>query len=183
MLSARTSEQVEAGGLSKARDNVPEGARSAEAGGRGPFLDQVASVEDLPMEDLPELLGRLERARAAVWVKILSAPRPAGNTGSKKVVPALMTVSEVAAVLRFPPGHAYELIRSSELPAVRRGRSVRVRPEDLEAWQSRHQTRGIDSARPGPASSRIARARSVFEPMSNTGSPTIGQPAARREQS
>lgn len=167
--------------MSKARSNVPGGARSAKAGDRGPFLDQVASVEDLPFEDLPEFLGRLERARAAAWVKILSAPRPAGNTGSEKVVPALMTVSEVAAVLRFSPGHVYELMRSGELPPVRRGRSVRVRPEVLEAWQFRHQTRGIDSARPGPASSRTARARSVFESMSNTGSPTTGQPAARRE--
>lgn len=148
--------------MSKARDNVSGGARSAEAGDRDPFLDQVASVEDLLLEDLPDLLGRLERARAAAWVKILSAPRPAGNTGSEKGVPTLMTVSEVAAVLRFSPGHVYELIRRGELPAVRRGRSVRVRPEDLEAWQSRHQTRGIDSARPATASSRTARARSMF---------------------
>jgi excisionase family DNA binding protein len=172
--------------LSKARDNVPGGVRSVEAGDRGPFLDQVASVENLPIEDLPELLGRLERDRAAAWVKILSAPRPAGNTGSEKVVPALMTAAEVAAVLRFSRGHVYELIRSGELPALRRGRSVRIRPEVLEAWQSRHQTRGIDSARPRPASSNAARAKSVFEPTSDTGiqpNPRTGQQAARRERS
>jgi excisionase family DNA binding protein len=157
MLSARTSVRPEAGGMSNTRDDVQGRTRSPEAGGRGRLPEQIQCVEDLPLEDILELIGKL--ARAAARCRILTSPHPAWHEGSQKVAPALMTVSEVAAVLKFSRGHVYELVRRGELAAVRCGRTVRIRQQDLEAWQSRHQTTGVDSARPGPTSSRAARAR------------------------
>lgn len=45
-----------------------------------------------------------------------------------------MTVGEVAAVLRVSTMTVYRLINSGELPAVRIGRSFRLRPEDLDDY-------------------------------------------------
>jgi excisionase family DNA binding protein len=46
----------------------------------------------------------------------------------------LLTVPEVAAELRFTRGYVYEAIRRGELPAVRKGKYVRLRRGDLAAW-------------------------------------------------
>jgi excisionase family DNA binding protein len=45
-----------------------------------------------------------------------------------------MTVGEVAAVLRVSSMTVYRLINSGDLPAVRIGRSFRLRPEDLDRY-------------------------------------------------
>ena len=46
----------------------------------------------------------------------------------------LMTVGEVASVLRVSTMTVYRLINGGELPAVRIGRSFRLRPEDLDRY-------------------------------------------------
>ncbi|MDA8076217.1 MAG: helix-turn-helix domain-containing protein [Actinomycetota bacterium] len=45
-----------------------------------------------------------------------------------------MTVGEVASVLRVSSMTVYRLINAGELPAVRIGRSLRVRSEDLDRY-------------------------------------------------
>ena len=45
-----------------------------------------------------------------------------------------MTVGEVAAVLRVSTMTVYRLINSGDLPAVRVGRSLRLRSEDLDRY-------------------------------------------------
>ena len=46
----------------------------------------------------------------------------------------LLTLEEVARMLRISRGKAYGMAASGELPIVRMGRSVRVRRDRLEAW-------------------------------------------------
>jgi excisionase family DNA binding protein len=45
-----------------------------------------------------------------------------------------MTVGEVASVLRVSNMTVYRLINAGELPAVRIGRSFRLRAEDLDRY-------------------------------------------------
>lgn len=52
-----------------------------------------------------------------------------------------MTVGEVAAVLRVSTMTVYRLINAGELPAVRIGRSFRLRQEDLDRYLSDRFTR------------------------------------------
>ncbi len=47
-----------------------------------------------------------------------------------------MTVGEVASVLRVSSMTVYRLINAGELPAVRIGRSFRLRAEDLDRYLS-----------------------------------------------
>jgi excisionase family DNA binding protein len=46
----------------------------------------------------------------------------------------LLTVAEVADMLRVSTMTVYRLIRTGELPAVRVGRSYRVKRADLDAY-------------------------------------------------
>lgn len=46
----------------------------------------------------------------------------------------LMTVEEVAGLLKLSRARCYQLAATGELPVVRIGKSVRVRRDRLEAW-------------------------------------------------
>lgn len=45
-----------------------------------------------------------------------------------------LTVQEVASLLRVSPMTVYRLIKSADLPAVRVGRSFRVRDSDVDQY-------------------------------------------------
>src|SRR5688572_7892685 len=106
------------------------------------IADVVASLEVLSAEDVLGLLGHVEELRARLWRKTL-VPPPA-TTPDRPSQSRLMTVSEVAAMLRYSPGHIYELIRSGDLQAVKNGRSVRITADALAAWQGRHGRPAVD---------------------------------------
>ena len=46
----------------------------------------------------------------------------------------LLSVPQVAEVLNISISSAYQLSQTGEIPSVRIGRSVRVRPEDLQSF-------------------------------------------------
>lgn len=46
----------------------------------------------------------------------------------------LLTAEQVAEMLQINRSFAYALMRRGEIPTVRLGRSVRVRPQDLEKY-------------------------------------------------
>ena len=52
-----------------------------------------------------------------------------------------MTVGEVAAILRVSTMTVYRLINAGQLPAVRIGRSFRVREEELDRYLDERHTR------------------------------------------
>ncbi len=49
----------------------------------------------------------------------------------------LLRVSEVAEALNIGRSKAYELVATGQLPALRVGRAVRVRPEAVVDWIAR----------------------------------------------
>jgi excisionase family DNA binding protein len=56
----------------------------------------------------------------------------------------LLTVAEVAEMLRVSTMTVYRLIRTGELPAVRVGRSYRVKKTDLERYLDEQMVRPDD---------------------------------------
>jgi excisionase family DNA binding protein len=50
----------------------------------------------------------------------------------------LLRGEDVARILNISRGLAYQLIQRGEIPAVRIGRAVRVRPADLDAFITRN---------------------------------------------
>ena len=54
----------------------------------------------------------------------------------------LLKVPEVAELTGFAGSFLWKLIQRGDLPAVRVGRSVRIRHDDLEAFLDAHRTGG-----------------------------------------
>lgn len=50
------------------------------------------------------------------------------------MVTKLLRGGEVAQILSVSKAHAYQLMAAGKIPTVHLGRSVRVRPEDLEKY-------------------------------------------------
>jgi excisionase family DNA binding protein len=46
----------------------------------------------------------------------------------------LLTVPEVASILRVKPARVYELARDGLLPVTRIGRQIRIHPDQLDHW-------------------------------------------------
>ena len=53
----------------------------------------------------------------------------------------LLTGSDVARILKVSRSFAYILMRRGEIPTVRMGSAVRVRPENLEEYIAKNVTR------------------------------------------
>ena len=52
----------------------------------------------------------------------------------EKTLPRLLNAQEVAAALNMGLSTVYLLVERGDLPSIRIGRSVRIRPEDLEKF-------------------------------------------------
>ena len=64
------------------------------------------------------------------------------GTGESRIAgPKLLKGPEVAEILSVSRAFAYQLMAREEIPTVRLGRAVRVRPQDLESF-IRAQTSG-----------------------------------------
>lgn len=57
----------------------------------------------------------------------------------------LLKPAEVAVLLSISKALAYRLIATSQIPSVRFGRTVRVKPEDLEVFIQQSSTQNTDS--------------------------------------
>ena len=56
----------------------------------------------------------------------------------------LLKAQDVAAILNVSRSFAYALMQSGQLPSVRLGRSIRVRPTDLDDYISRSLSKDPD---------------------------------------
>ncbi len=52
----------------------------------------------------------------------------------EKTLSRLLNAQDVAAALKMGLSTVYQLVERGELPSIRIGRSVRIRPEDLEKF-------------------------------------------------
>ena len=75
----------------------------------------------------------------------------------KKAPEGLMTVEQVAAYLQLNKLTIYKFIRSGNLPAVRLGRSFRVRPSDVDEFLEAHKVGRMRAGRPQPVDRPLAR--------------------------
>jgi excisionase family DNA binding protein len=109
------------------------------------LLRSLATAEDVSPGDVPAVLAELERVRALLWAGILASRKSSSSVRpSREPASCLMTVTEVAAALRFSRAHVYELVRSGQLTAIKQGRAVRVSEEALAEWQSIHRIGRLD---------------------------------------
>ena len=58
----------------------------------------------------------------------------------------LLTAKDMSSILNVSRSFAYMLMQSGELPTVQLGRSVRVRPQDLEEFLERNTHQSTEAA-------------------------------------
>jgi excisionase family DNA binding protein len=136
---------------------------------------------DLRPDEIPSLLGMLERVRAALWAQMVRAPavvRPETSSDGHE----LLTVPEVAAELRFTRGYIYEAVRRGELPAVRKGKYVRLRRADLEAWLGGRAEARLDAGGRLPHSALPRRGSRAAARRLEPGRPSRPGPATSRSR-
>lgn len=113
------------------------------------LLTKVKDIELLLTEgkasDLLMLLGEVERLRGALFHALFIQISKTDQSDSERTFrSALLTVGEVSARLALPKCRVYELIRQGQLPIVRFGKNIRVRPDQLDKWIAQHEGHGID---------------------------------------
>ena len=109
---------------------------------------EVSSSTSQTSEKLVEVSGAGE-SRKRLWSRIRSN---LGETeigkhlrGTSVVVPALLTVSEVAAMLRTSRKAIYAMVERQQLPGVVRiGRRVLVREDALLNWLGQKSTPSLE---------------------------------------
>jgi excisionase family DNA binding protein len=114
------------------------------------LVANAGRVADLRVENIPAVLGVLEQLRAALWARMLRTPEPPVRAADGD---DLLTVPEVAAELKFTTAYVYEAVRRQQLGAVRKGKYVRIRRDDLQAWLEGRRPRTLDQGTTAPDSS------------------------------
>ena len=133
-----------------------------------PALHILANPElatAIAVESVPAILGRLERAKAALWTRLLTAASRRPDAQGARSQDELLTVPEVAKRLRFTRAYLYEAVRHGDLVAVRKGKYVRIRQADLDAWLDGPSAMGLDRHREPPDSVGF-KARRSAQPVS-----------------
>ncbi len=109
------------------------------------LLADPTRAAEIPAEQVSALLGELERLRAALWVRLVTAPAASAPALEPN---RLLTADEVAAWLGVPKSYVYELARRrtpDALPTVAFGKYVRFVAEGVAAWVARHRRDRIDA--------------------------------------
>jgi len=101
-----------------------------------PSLDQLiqdpAKAAILPPEIAQALLIGLAS------IQPLLVQRALMGSSDKVGEEDLLTIDQVATRLKLSQYRTYELCRQGELKAIRLGKSVRVKPSDLQAYVAQH---------------------------------------------
>jgi excisionase family DNA binding protein len=97
-------------------------------------MEHHGESENLLEAALLEVVRRAVREVIREELALALGKSPARGGDSPPHAEELLTVAEVAGVLRLPPSTVYELIRRGKLPAVRAGRSLRVPRDALKRW-------------------------------------------------
>lgn len=99
------------------------------------FLAEVVAdphrLDELPREELPDLLANLERLRAKVWARLSAPPEDASSGGKPD---RLLDVGAVAEILDVAPRYVYD--HADDWPFTRRisPRKLRFSEQRLYRW-------------------------------------------------
>jgi excisionase family DNA binding protein len=125
------------------------------------LIELIKSSESVAPEEVPTLLGELERVRAILWAKLLRDGQHAhSETTPEDFNGRCLSPHDVAERLTLKEPYVQHLCRTGQLPGARKvGKYWRIPLASLRAWQKNglDQTSagGIPSA--GPAQVEIRR--------------------------
>jgi Helix-turn-helix domain len=100
------------------------------------------TLDTVPIQQVPELIGALEAAKAKLWARLAGVERRGDGKARDRGADddELLDDQAVSQLLHVPASHVADLRRRRELPEVRvGGKYVRVRRGDLRefVWRQR----------------------------------------------
>jgi excisionase family DNA binding protein len=107
---------------------------------RNDLPDLAELVATTPAEDLPALAGRLREAELLIDLRLRRLTSEQPVAAAQAASSRLLDMAAVSQILGVAEEHARELGRRGELPTIRLGRHVRIRPEDLDAFVAQRRT-------------------------------------------
>ena len=148
-----------------------------------PSLDALAAdlsaVATLPAEALAALLLKVAALIIAVTAPTLLATATVNEEGNDR----LLTVPEAARRLNLAPSYLYELVRKGQLPALRLGRYVRLRPETLRTFIAAQETqKPLERSLYATYSSSYERRRTPTTPTATRPDPDGARTPRRRRR-
>lgn len=121
------------------------------------------AVFEVDVDQLPEILGELERVKMLAWQRVIRSSLAQGTKDHKQE--GLLTVPQTALRLNIPESRAYELTRrQGGLPVIRIGKYLRVDPVSLERWLSEQEKTQLDNIVSVTYTARHGRNRTTKNP-------------------
>ena len=99
-------------------------------------LGDVNRVRETPVEEIPALLGQLERLKAMLWHRLVVAPPTPTRSPTLEQMEDLRHVTPQAAgeLLSLKPAYVHELCRTGRLPATKSGKYWMIPVAGLRTW-------------------------------------------------
>jgi excisionase family DNA binding protein len=107
-------------------------AQEAKAVTLDDIADDPDRVQELSPANVTALIGQCAMVVTALLTRVASLQ--ARPTREAPPCDALLTVPDVATLLKLKPAYVYELVRRGSLPAIHSGKYVRVSRSALMAW-------------------------------------------------
>jgi len=114
------------------------------------FIDQAAP------EECRDLLGRLESAKAKLWVRLMRTSTPPSPVLESK----LLTVDEVAEELRVKPSWVREKARRRELSGFKSGKEWKFSRNEVDCFRAKLE--GLPLTGPPKRKARVVQIRERF---------------------
>jgi excisionase family DNA binding protein len=117
-------------------------------------LDEIAEDPSrgaqLPLQVRQMLIVRCASVMASLAALGCDEPdleKESPTTSNPEPLERLLAVPEAAGLMGFATSYVYEIIRRGDLPAVKRGKYVRIRASSLAEWIRRHEDDGTGGQR------------------------------------
>lgn len=102
----------------------------------------LAALADVPTDQLPEVIGQLEAAKAKAWARLTTPPAPGVEPRGSTCDGAALDVDEVARRTGMSVTWLYRQAREGHLPFARRIGRRRVFDEvGLQRWLNHRRAR------------------------------------------
>lgn len=118
------------------------------------LLEDPHRAETIPIDDIPQALGEIERIRSILRARLLLVARATVEVVRETVVEAapdppradendgFFTADDVAPMLAMKRFSVYELVRQKQIPAIRLGRRIRIPKAAFKRWMEERQLEG-----------------------------------------
>jgi excisionase family DNA binding protein len=108
------------------------------------ILADPSKAAKIQVSAIPALMAQLAATQSALAARLIEGASVVPEIGAVTETDRAISVEEAAERLSFTKQYLYELIRRGEIPAIKHGKYIRIRENDLSAWMQKHIENPLD---------------------------------------